>query len=103
MKSIRILACRFDHCPLYYLHRGTRSLAFRVPEKEDLRELLKSTGPLVAPSANPEGLPQSQNIQEARGYFGYTVDYYVDGGEITSKASKIIQLHKDGTVTILRQ
>lgn len=39
-----------------YLHRGTNTLAFRIPDKPDLLELLKQTGPLVAPSANPEGL-----------------------------------------------
>jgi len=36
----------------YYLHRGTRSLAFRLPKDKGLINLLKKTGPLVAPSAN---------------------------------------------------
>lgn len=32
-----------------YLHRGANSLAFRLPKKKSLAEILKETGPLVAP------------------------------------------------------
>jgi L-threonylcarbamoyladenylate synthase len=86
-----------------YLHRGTRTLAFRMPAEEELRDLLSKTGPLIAPSANSEGLPPAQNITDARKYFADSVDLYLDAGEIKGKASKVIKLHKDGTVTILRE
>lgn len=86
-----------------YLHRGTKTLAFRVPAQEELRNLLKQTGPLIAPSANPEGLPTAKNIKEAKSYFGEAVDIYIDGGEIEGKASRVIKLHKDGTESILRE
>lgn len=92
-------------CPdekLAYLHRGTKTLAFRQPSPQPLRDLLIKTGPLIAPSANPEGLPPAQNILEAKKYFGGSVDLYLDGGKITGKASKVIKLHKDGSVTVLR-
>jgi len=85
-----------------YLHRGTKTLAFRVPAQAGLRKLLKQTGPLTAPSANLEARPPSENIAEAKKYFGDGVDLYVDGGEIKGKASRVIKLHKDGSVTILR-
>lgn len=85
-----------------YLHRGTKTLAFRMPIYQELRDLLLKVGPLCAPSANPEGLSPAKNIDEAKKYFGDSVDLYLDGGEITSKASKIIKLHKNGTVTIIR-
>ena len=85
-----------------YLHRGTKTLAFRIPAQKELQNLLKETGPLVAPSANPEGLPPAENITEAKNYFGDTVDLYIDGGEIKGKASKVIKLHKDGSVTVIR-
>ncbi|OGI67814.1 threonylcarbamoyl-AMP synthase [Candidatus Nomurabacteria bacterium RIFCSPHIGHO2_01_FULL_42_15] len=85
-----------------YLHRGTKTLAFRLPAQAGLQELLKETGPLVAPSANLEGLSPAQNIAEAKKYFGDKVDLYVDGGEIQGKASRIIKLNKDGSVEILR-
>jgi len=88
---------------LLYLHRGIKTLAFRVPSPGALRNLLLKVGPLIAPSANPEGLLPAKNISEAKKYFGSSVDLYVDGGEINDKASKIIKLHKDGSVSILRE
>ncbi|MEK7080792.1 MAG: L-threonylcarbamoyladenylate synthase [Patescibacteria group bacterium] len=93
-------------CPgksLSYLHRGTKTLAFRVPSPETLRNLLLKVGPLIAPSANPDGLPPAQNISEAQKYFGDLVDLYIDGGEINNKHSKLIKLHKDGSISILRE
>jgi len=93
-------------CPLEnfsYLHRGTKTLAFRLPTPEPLRKLLLKTGPLVAPSANIEGLPPAKNVAEAQKYFGDKVDLYIDGGTIAGKASKVIRLHPDGSVTVLRQ
>ena len=83
--------------------------AFRLPQKKELRNLLLKTGPLIVPSANPEGLPPAENITEAKNYFGLPaqagdgVDLYIDGGMIAGKASKLIQLHKDGSVSILRE
>ena len=110
-------------CPdesLSYLHRGTNTLAFRLPWPRELRDLLLKTGPLIAPSANPEGLPPAENISEAKKYFGDAVDpvrgregsqrsptsngvdLYVNGGTLAGKASKVIKLHKDGAISILR-
>jgi len=96
-----ILDCPDDS--LLYLHRRTKTLSFRLPSPKALRNLLLKIGPLIAPSANPEGLPPAQNISEAKKYFGDSVDFYLDGGEINGKHSKLIQLRKDGSVTILRK
>ncbi|MEI6280575.1 MAG: L-threonylcarbamoyladenylate synthase [bacterium] len=96
-----ILDCPNDK--FSYLHRGTKTLAFRIPTQMELQNLLKETGPLIAPSANPEGLSPALNIEEAKTYFSDSVNMYVDGGEITGKASKVIKLHKDGSITILRE
>lgn len=85
-----------------YLHRGAETLAFRLPASKTLQELLFKVGPLIAPSANLEGLPAAQTIKEAKKYFGNSVDLYVDGGLAVGRASKIIKLHKDRTVSILR-
>ncbi len=86
-----------------YLHRGTKTLAFRLPSPQPLRDLLLKVGPLIAPSANPEGLSPAQNITEAKEYFGNLVDLYIDGGELAGKASKLVRLHKDGSIAIIRQ
>ncbi|OGI95443.1 threonylcarbamoyl-AMP synthase [Candidatus Nomurabacteria bacterium RIFCSPLOWO2_01_FULL_42_17] len=85
-----------------YLHRSTKTLAFRLPAREDLRNLLKETGPLIAPSANIEGQPPAKNIIEAKKYFGDQVNLYVDGGEIRGQASKVVRLHTDGSMEIFR-
>jgi len=71
-----ILPCRSKK--FSYLHRGTKTLAFRLPAEASakaglpsfsLRKLLKSVGPLVAPSANWEGERPARTIQEAKKYF----------------------------------
>lgn len=86
-----------------YLHKGTNSLAFRMPKDEKLLEILRNTGPLVAPSANFEGHKPSETIDEAKKYFGNSVDLYVDDRTIKSKASTIIKLNHDGSWDLLRQ
>jgi L-threonylcarbamoyladenylate synthase len=95
-----VLDCPDDR--FAYLHRGTKTLAFRVPSFKPFREFLLNIGPLLAPSANIEGLPPAEDIFEARDYFGDKVDLYVDGGIITGKASRLVRLHEDGSVSILR-
>ncbi|CAN5367512.1 L-threonylcarbamoyladenylate synthase [soil metagenome] len=79
---------------LEYLHRGTNSLAFRMPADESLQSLISRSGPLVAPSANPEGLTPAQTIDEAKSYFGNSVDFYVEG-TVSSKPSRIIKITND--------
>jgi L-threonylcarbamoyladenylate synthase len=75
-----------------YLHCGTKSLAFRLPKNEKLRAFLKKTGPLVAPSANPQGMTPATTIKEAMDYFCAEADFYVPGGKKAGKPSKLISL-----------
>lgn len=86
--------------PTTYIIEG---ISFRIPNVPELCDLLLKTGPLIAPSANPEGLPPARNIPQAKEYFGDSVDLYVDGGEISGKASRIIKLNIDGSVFVLRE
>jgi L-threonylcarbamoyladenylate synthase len=74
---------------LSYLHRGTGSIAFRMPAKPELRALLQMAGPIVAPSANLAGEPPAQNIAEAKAYFGDEV-FYLDEGELHNPASALL-------------
>lgn len=85
-----------------YLHRGKNSLAFRMPKDKKLLDILKQTGPLVAPSANLQGGKPAENIDEAKKYFGDKVDLYVDGGNLTAKASTLINL-ADNKIKLLRE
>lgn len=83
------------------LPSGTKSLAFRIPKNEKLLKLLRTVGPLVAPSANIEGAKPAQTLDEAKRYFGNQVAFYVDGGEIISKPSALIEFSDTG-VKVLR-
>ena len=86
-----------------YLHRGTNSLAFRMPKDHNLLSIINSVSPLVAPSANIESEKPSETIDETKKYFGDEVDFYLDGGTIKSEASTLISLNEDGTFIVLRQ
>ena len=83
-----------------YIHRGTKSLAFRLPNKDSLTTLLKKTGPLVAPSANREGAKPATTIKKAKQYFGERIDFYVDGGTLCGKPSTLVAWEKGKFVTL---
>lgn len=86
-----------------WLTRGNASIAYRLPADDRLRALLEKTGPLIAPSANPEGEPPAKTIQEAYDYFGDVVDFYVDGGEVADDTpSKLWRLQPSGELERLR-
>jgi L-threonylcarbamoyladenylate synthase len=87
---------------LSYLRRKTKGLAFRLPKPAWLRKLLLQTGPLVAPSANWQGMPPAQDIKQAKQYFSNQVDFYCDAGKIRGQASALIAITRQG-VKILRQ
>ncbi len=83
-----------------YLHRGTKTIAFRFPPKKELLEILSVSGPLAAPSANWEGHKPAKNISEARKYFGNQVFYY-GAGELQGKPSTLIDITRK-LIKILR-
>ncbi len=92
-------------CPekeLEYLHRGTKTLAFRIPKDNQLLKIIKEAGPLLAPSANPESFSVARNINQAKEYFKDTVDFYLDAGTLSSDPSTLIKISKD-KVEVLRQ
>ncbi|MFA5368416.1 MAG: L-threonylcarbamoyladenylate synthase [Candidatus Paceibacterota bacterium] len=85
-----------------YLSRKEKSLAFRLPNNKLLINILKISGPLVAPSANTEGKKPAETIDQAIDYFGDIVDFYVDFGRLKSKPSKIITI-KNKKIKIIRK
>lgn len=86
-----------------WITRGNASVAYRIPDIVALRHLLTLTGPLIAPSANPEGMSPALTIQEAKHYFGDRVDIYVDGGTVTDTApSQLLRLADNGELERLR-
>lgn len=95
-----ILPCLSEK--FYYLHRGLHALAFRLPNHKELVELVKNTGPIVVPSANPQGFSPAKTIQEAKKYFSDKVDFYVNLGKLESEPSTLIAV-ENGAITIKRE
>ncbi len=86
-----------------WLHRGNDEFGHRLPAKDDLHDLIDRTGPLIAPSANPERSDPAMNISQAIDYFGDKVDIYVDGGEVIDpKPSKLLRIDEQGNIERLR-
>lgn len=87
-----------------WLTRGGDTLAYRVVRDEFLKKIVQAVGPVIAPSANPEGMPPARTIEEAKAYFGDAVDLYVDGGEVPEDvtASRVVKLNKDGSIIPIR-
>ncbi|MFH0969709.1 MAG: L-threonylcarbamoyladenylate synthase [Patescibacteria group bacterium] len=95
-----ILPC--DNEKFSYLHMGTKTLAFRTPDKKDLLKILEKTGPLLAPSVNHPGEKEALTIEEAKKYFGSSVDFYVDEGKLESLPSTLIKI-ENGKIVVLRE
>jgi L-threonylcarbamoyladenylate synthase len=86
-----------------WLVRGSSGVAYRIPAEPRLQRLLLETGPLIAPSANPEGMPPAKSVGEAEGYFGDAVDFYVDGGvAFSDQPSSLFSMAVDGDIEQLR-
>ena len=93
-------------CPLKkfsYLHRGTGTLAFRLPRSLRIRTFLEKTGPLVAPSANLSGMPPAQTLREARKYFGDRVDFYLGAGKRRSGPASTLIAVQNGKIVVKRK
>ncbi|GIW66656.1 MAG: hypothetical protein KatS3mg095_0554 [Candidatus Parcubacteria bacterium] len=68
-----ILPCKSNK--FSYLHRGTKTLAFRLPKDKFISKILKISRPLIAPSANWEGYKPAKTINQAKRYFNNQVFY----------------------------
>jgi L-threonylcarbamoyladenylate synthase len=91
---------------LKYLHRGTGSLAFRLVTKPDtLVKLLQTYGPMIAPSANPEGKPPAQNLDQAKEYFQNEMGiiYKESPHSDIIEPSRIVRISRDTNLEIIRE
>lgn len=88
---------------LSYLHQETGRQGFRVVADERTRRILEQTGPLLTSSANLPGETPAATIEEAHGYFGDEVDFYVDDGDRSSRPPSTIARITDRGVEIIRQ
>jgi L-threonylcarbamoyladenylate synthase len=88
---------------LTYLHEGKYGLAVRIPKSENLRALLKQTGPLLTSSANHPGEPTAITLDAAKQYFKDQVDFYEDGGDLSNHAPSTIIRIVDDAIEIIRE
>jgi len=69
------------------------TVALRVPDHENTRELLSRTGPLAVSSANLSGQPAALDVYDAEAQLLDTVAVYLDGGVTTgAEPSTIVDL-----------
>jgi L-threonylcarbamoyladenylate synthase len=87
---------------LAFLHLGKQSLAVRIPGDSALRNLLVASGPLLTSSANPPSEPTAATVQEAKNYFGDRVDFYIDGGDLSSHEPSTIIRVVDDAIEVIR-
>lgn len=86
-----------------YLHQEVGDIAIRVVVDESLKQILTVTGPLLTSSANQPSKPGSTTIAEAWNYFENSIDFYVDGGDLSGRApSTIIRLTNTQEVEVIR-
>lgn len=86
-----------------YLNQGTGRQAFRIPADKSLLKLLEQVGALQTTSANSPGEPPANTIEEAQGYFGDKVDFYVDGGDLSDREPSTILKIVDDAIEIIRE
>lgn len=87
-----------------YLKDGLGSLPVRIPNYPELLDLLSQTGPLMTTSANLPSAPRATNIEQAKSYFGDSVDFYVDSGDLSGREpSTIIGFDETGEIQIFRE
>jgi len=88
---------------LDYLRQGVPGLAVRIPSDPTIHALLEQTGPLLTSSANQPGQPPATTPDEAQAYFGDSVDFYVDGGDLSGRPPSTVIRIVDDTIEVLRQ
>lgn len=94
-----IIPCGED---LSYLHLGKSGLAVRLPDDKYLIELLTAVGPLLTSSANLAGAEPAATLDQAKKYFGDKVDFYIDGGDLSSRQPSTIVRVVDDAIEVIR-
>ncbi len=85
--------CHAQGSLMWDLGETQGTVALRVPDHENTRELLSRTGPLAVSSANLSGQPAALDVYDAEEQLGDTVAVYLDGGEVTGgQPSTIVDL-----------
>jgi L-threonylcarbamoyladenylate synthase len=85
--------CHAQGSLMWDLGETQGTVALRVPDHENTRELLSRTGPLAVSSANLSGQPAALDVYDAEAQLLDSVAVYLDGGVATGgQPSTIVDL-----------
>ncbi|GAA3564881.1 L-threonylcarbamoyladenylate synthase [Kribbella ginsengisoli] len=88
--------CHAQGSLMWDLGETQGTVALRVPDHENTRELLSRTGPLAVSSANLSGQPAALDVYDAEAQLLDSVAVYLDGGVATGgQPSTIVDLTGD--------
>ncbi|MEU8221048.1 L-threonylcarbamoyladenylate synthase [Kribbella sp. NPDC048915] len=88
--------CHAQTSLMWDLGETQGTVALRVPNHENTRDLLSRTGPLAVSSANASGKPAALDVYDAEEQLGDAVAVYLDGGEVAGGLpSTIVDLTGD--------
>jgi len=71
---------------------GTDKISIRIPDNKITKELTDKFGPITCTSANVHNYPTPNLINEINMLFKDKISVYLDGGNLSSKPSTIIDL-----------
>jgi L-threonylcarbamoyladenylate synthase len=88
--------CHAQTSLMWDLGETQGTVALRVPDHENTRELLSRTGPLAVSSANLSGQPATTEVYDAEAQLQDSVAVYLDGGPTSgNEPSTIVDLTGD--------
>jgi len=88
--------CHAQTSLMWDLGETQGTVALRVPDHENTRELLSRTGPLAVSSANISGQPAALDVYDAETQLQDSVAVYLDGGTATGgQPSTIVDITGD--------
>ncbi len=82
--------CHAQTSLMWDLGETKGTVALRVPDHENTRELLSRTGPLAVSSANVSGQPAATDVYDAERQLGESVRVYLDGGPVSDAAENAL-------------
>jgi L-threonylcarbamoyladenylate synthase len=95
-----VLNC--DNTKFEYLHRGKKTLGFRLPDYPWLTDIISRTGPIVSTTVNISGEPPIKDVNSAEDKFWEDVDLFADADTLEATPSTVVTFEGD-TVKILRK
>ena len=99
--ALTIVGTRAEAARAWDLGGDSTTIGLRCPDDEDLRGLLRVTGPLVTTSANKHGEPPCTTVDEVRAALGDGIAI-IDGGVCGGRPSTVVDATRE-PLRVLRQ